>query len=119
MTAYYANCAVSDSDVDADTFTRRYQVLCGGDGSDGLYGGEIAPNGGNTVHNHDDDSGTDAGKFGPGDIAGARADRISGVTGDNRDGVGGEGSGIRGSSAATLGPTLFTIVSAVLVAAEN
>ena len=105
LTAYYANCSVS---VDADTFKRRYQVLCGDDGSDGLHGGEIVPSGSNTVYNHGDDSGFDAGKHDKSDSEAAGSD--GGVTGDNRDGDGGEGDGSKGSSAATLGVTLFTII---------
>ena len=43
----------------------------------------------------------------------------TGDIGEGENGVGGEGDGNKGSSAATLGVTLFTTVLAVSIAVEN
>ena len=88
-------------------YMRLYSELCensGGDsGGDGGDGGDKGGDGG--------DGGDKGGDGGDGGDKG-------GDGGDGGD-KGGDGGNNRGSSAATVGATLFTVVSAVLVAVGN
>ena len=101
LTSHYENCEV---DINVDAINQKYNVFC------------VATNSSSVHRPIGEGDGPGVGSRGNGGNDGGDTGSIGG----GPSGDGGEGDGNRGSSAATLGVTLFTvIVSAVMIAVEN